>query len=115
MYLRKGKLVRQQELFPLIVIIVIVEKDAFGGSVEVLVLPAAQRPQEAAQRCRAEQERQGNEEDEAAHSAGTTAPDATARLRSGTGTALPALRRSAFTTTSTDDNDMASAAISGVT
>ena len=58
--------------------IFIVDQDALGRAVEIVVLAAFQRPQESAERCRAKQQRDRNQEDEAAHAgalpavAGTT-------------------------------------------
>lgn len=102
-----------------VVSLFLVEQDALGRTVKVVILAVAQRPEEGEQRHPAQQQRERDEEDEAAaHSPG---PGIAARPGSGAATfvrrtlADPTCRRSAFSTTMSEDSDIASAAISGVT
>src|SRR5690348_603595 len=95
----------------------IVEQNALGRAVEILVLTAAQRPQETAQPETAEEQRHRDQEGEVGHAAATrrgatnlTASGSRDRLNRG----LPS-RRMALPITIRDDIDMAAAAISGVT
>lgn len=92
--------------------LVVIQKDALGRSIEIIILAAAQRPQEGDQADGAEEQRHRNEIDEDAHAvtgsvAGSALPAAAVR---------PArIRRSALVMTRMDEPDMAMAAISGVT
>lgn len=78
--------------------IVIVVQDALGRAVEILELSRAQGPEEGRETDEAQQQRRRDEQQQAAHEA----------LRS-------SARRSALQTTTSDELDMATAAISGVT
>ncbi len=74
----------------------VVDQHAKRRSVEIVELSAGGRPEEGDQAEEAEKERDGDEDGDDAHRATLN-------------------RRRAFTTTSTEDPDIASAAISGVT
>ena len=94
-----------------------IQENPFGGTVEIVVLAASQRPEEGEQADAAEEEGHGNEVDERGRAAsGTTSTRGMSVSTSLAETLLdlPAPRRSALAITSTDDADMAIAAISGV-
>jgi len=89
---------RAAERFLGFVVGIIIVQDAFGGTVEVVELPAAQGPQERRQPDQAEQQGRGDQEQQATH-----------------GLRPSRDRRRALPTTTSDELDMATAAISGVT
>ncbi len=83
-------------------LVVLVEEDALGRPVEVLVLARAQRPEERREPEAAERERDRDEDDQRAHPP-TRSP------------APRRARRSALRVTTIDEADIAIAAMSGVT
>lgn len=93
---------------------VFLEQNAVRGAVEVFVLAASQRPEEGRQGDAAEKKRDGNQIEIVRHSAGARF----IRQEAGWGAGIAArgaFKRWELPTTMTDDSDMASAAISGVT
>ena len=81
---------------------VVVRQDANGGPLEIVILTAAHRPEKRAEPEAAEPEREGNENDENGHATGSA-------------DVFAARARNAFTVTSSEEPDIESAAISGVT
>src|SRR4051812_2688944 len=73
--------------------VVVIEQDPLGGAGKVLILVAAQRPEEGAEAGNAEQQGDRDEEPDRVH--------------------RPAFSRSALPTTRIEEADMASAAMSG--
>jgi len=92
---------------------VVVVEDSQGRAVEVVVLVIAQGPEEAEQPDQAEKQSQRNEIDQHRHAA-TSAGDGVGRAVDGVRNAR-GRARTALTVTVTDETDMATAAISGVT
>ncbi len=96
----------------------IVDEDALGTAVEILILATAQRPQEGDEAGPTKQKRYRYEDDEIAHCAGLpirpTGADAPIRISLPTAHEPPASRM-ALAMTMIEDRDMAIAAISGVT
>lgn len=78
-------------------ITLVIKQDPAGGAVQILVLPAAQRPQERGQSETTQQQRRRNQIDEDRHDS------------------LVRPSRNALQMTRIEDDDIASAAISGVT
>lgn len=96
----------------------IVDEDALGAAVEILILSTPQRPQEGDEAGSAEQKRYRDQDDEIVHCAGlpirptgTGLPAATSLPK----TREPPAKRMALAMTMIEDNDMAIAAINGVT
>ena len=87
-------------------------EDPLAGTVHILILAGSQRPQEHCEGPQAHQDSDGNGDREAAH-AGLSSSDASFV----SATTLPADQRSrmALITTISDDEDIATAAMSGVT
>lgn len=75
---------------------VVIDKDADGGAIEIIILASLQRPEEEGQPAQAKQQCAGDEDGDAVHFE------------------LPR-SRSALATTMIEEPDMASAAMSGVT
>lgn len=99
-------------------LVIPVDKDALGGSLEILVLTAPQGPQEAPKSKRSEEEGHGDEVGKGRHDvcANWPAPERLSGLAAcAGGFAAKLCRRSAFPMTSSEEADMAIAAISGVT
>lgn len=98
---------------------VFIDEDAFARPLQILILTVTQRPEEGGQSDRAETQGDWHKEDETGHWAraqfcrAAWLPRAAA-LRAGR-RRVPAFRRSAFATTMIDEEDMAKAAMSGVT
>lgn len=95
----------------------IIDEDALGAAVEILILAAAQCPQEGDETGTAEQNRHRDKHDEIAHCASLPIRPAgiDAPVASWPGAWEPPASRMALAMTTTDDSDMAMAAISGVT
>src|SRR6185437_8183816 len=97
----------------------IIDQDARGCAVKVLILPAFQRPEEGGQAEPAQEQGDRDQIDEDRHLAGSIVPKAWRAPPSLDGALAVVfsapLRRSALDTTSTEDNDMESAATRGVT
>lgn len=94
----------------------IIDEDALRTAVKILVLAAAQRPQEGNEAGRTEKKRHRDEDDEIAHCTGLSISLAgTATRGSSSATERPPASRMALAMTMIDDSDMAIAAISGVT
>ena len=96
-----------------------IEENALRSAIEIIILAAAQGPQKGRESRTSQQQGQGNKVDETTHSAGSNAtPCEPARFDealAGCCASLPGFRRSALATTRIEENDMASAAIKGVT
>ena len=88
-------------------VVVIVEQDPLSGAFKILELSAAHGPKKCREAEQAEEEGDGNEVKDDVHELGRPGLSRPLRLR------LPP-RRSALPTTSNEDADMHSAAISGV-
>src|SRR5690606_3592331 len=98
--------------------LLVVQQDAFGRPVQVLVLAVPERPQERAEAPEPQPQGDGDEVEERAHSAGSSAvatPICGRAAGAGRAPCQPRRTRNAFATTLSDDPDMASAATSGVT
>ncbi len=96
----------------------IVDEDALGTAVEILILASAQCPQEGDEASTAQQKRHRDKDDEIAHCDGLpirpTGADAPIRISLPTAHEPPASRM-ALAMTMIEDSDMAIAAMSGVT
>lgn len=91
---------------------VAIVKYAKGGAIDVVILTAAQRPQKAGQRRKAEEQCQGNKKDQDIHlaTAGFSATRFVSCFRRVAG-----LTRKALSVTTSEEPDIARAAIRGVT
>ena len=99
-----------QTLFRLLARWRVVLEDPLAGAFEILVLPGAEAPQEGEQRTDPHQQGDRNKKQKARHCATAV------RRTTGDDEALPASRsRRPLPTTTSEDVDMAIAAISGVT
>ena len=78
-------------------VILVVDQDAVGGAVEIVKLPVVHRPEECGETQQPQNERRGNENHKSRYHG------------------APALSLSAFSVTRSDDDAIATAAISGVT
>ena len=97
-------------------LVAIVEKHTFRGPVEILVLPASERPEERPQADDAESQRDGKQDGHVHRLAGSASAEwisPSGRRACRRRPDFPSL--SAFAITRIEDSDMASAAISGVT
>lgn len=96
----------------------IVDEDALGTAVEILILATAQRPQEGDEAGPTKQKRYRDQDDEIAHCAGfpTRPTGADVLMRAPLPTVQgPPASRMALAMTMIEDSDMAIAAIKGVT
>lgn len=88
-----------------------IDENALGGTVEVVVLAALQCPQESDQAYAAKEKRDGYQVDENRHAKASACSFRVARAK-----LLPhPVSLNAFAMTTSDDADIATAAISGVT
>ena len=92
----------------------VIDEDALGAAVEILILAAAQRPQESDEPSPTEEKRHRNENEKIAHYAGFPNNQAGATCGSFLATERPPANRMALAMTMIDDSDMAIAAIRGV-
>lgn len=93
----------------------IIDEDAFGTAVEILILATVQCPQEGDEPSPAEQKRHRNENNEIAHRAGLSINLAGVATRTFSTAEQPPASRMALAMTTIEDSDMAIAAINGVT
>ncbi len=100
-----------------VVLRLILKKNAFGGSVQILILAAPQRPDKRDKPQTAQEQRYWNEEEKIVHDAMAGVPATIlSRRRALAGVPPePASRRMALPMTISDERDMAIAATSGVT